>query len=108
MTLSEMKCTMTPAPSASPPLARHAMAYVLAGGRGSRLMEMTDRRAKPGLREEIGKVEEDRDLFGDESIAMPQCRHLSHRVDCEIFGPALFSGLHVEHVQVVGNAELFE
>jgi glucose-1-phosphate adenylyltransferase len=29
------------------PLARDAMAYVLAGGRGSRLMELTDRRAKP-------------------------------------------------------------
>ncbi len=33
----------------SPPFARHAMAYVLAGGRGSRLMELTDRRAKPAV-----------------------------------------------------------
>jgi len=33
----------------SAPLARHAMAYVLAGGRGSRLMELTDRRAKPAV-----------------------------------------------------------
>jgi glucose-1-phosphate adenylyltransferase len=31
------------------PLARYAMAYVLAGGRGSRLMELTDRRAKPAV-----------------------------------------------------------
>ncbi len=31
------------------PLARHAMAYVLAGGRGSRLMEMTGIRAKPAV-----------------------------------------------------------
>lgn len=31
------------------PLSRHAMAYVLAGGRGSRLMELTDRRAKPAV-----------------------------------------------------------
>jgi glucose-1-phosphate adenylyltransferase len=31
------------------PYARHAMAYVLAGGRGSRLMELTDRRAKPAV-----------------------------------------------------------
>lgn len=31
------------------PLARHAMAYVLAGGRGARLMELTDRRAKPAV-----------------------------------------------------------
>jgi glucose-1-phosphate adenylyltransferase len=31
------------------PLAREAMAYVLAGGRGSRLMELTDRRAKPAV-----------------------------------------------------------
>ncbi len=30
-------------------LARQSMAYVLAGGRGSRLMEMTDRRAKPAV-----------------------------------------------------------
>ena len=33
----------------SSPLARDAMAYVLAGGRGSRLMELTDRRAKPAV-----------------------------------------------------------
>jgi len=32
-----------------PPFARHAMAYVLAGGRGSRLMELTDKRAKPAV-----------------------------------------------------------
>jgi glucose-1-phosphate adenylyltransferase len=31
------------------PLARDAMAYVLAGGRGSRLFELTDRRAKPAV-----------------------------------------------------------
>ncbi|MBB4197339.1 glucose-1-phosphate adenylyltransferase [Rhodoblastus sphagnicola] len=31
------------------PLARQAMAYVLAGGRGSRLLELTDRRAKPAV-----------------------------------------------------------
>ena len=31
------------------PFARHAMAYVLAGGRGSRLQELTDRRAKPAV-----------------------------------------------------------
>ena len=31
------------------PIAREAMAYVLAGGRGSRLKELTDRRAKPAV-----------------------------------------------------------
>lgn len=31
------------------PLGRNAMAYVLAGGRGSRLKELTDRRAKPAV-----------------------------------------------------------
>ncbi|MBC8037798.1 MAG: glucose-1-phosphate adenylyltransferase [Rhizobiales bacterium] len=31
------------------PLARDAMAYVLAGGRGSRLEELTDKRAKPAV-----------------------------------------------------------
>jgi glucose-1-phosphate adenylyltransferase len=35
--------------SANAPLARSAMAYILAGGRGSRLMELTDRRAKPAV-----------------------------------------------------------
>jgi glucose-1-phosphate adenylyltransferase len=30
-------------------LARNAMAYVLAGGRGSRLLELTDKRAKPAV-----------------------------------------------------------
>ena len=38
-----------PTPSDSGPLARHAMAYVLAGGRGSRLNELTDLRAKPAV-----------------------------------------------------------
>jgi len=33
----------------SRPLSREAMAYVLAGGRGSRLNELTDRRAKPAV-----------------------------------------------------------
>ena len=33
----------------SGPIARTTMAYVLAGGRGSRLMELTDRRAKPAV-----------------------------------------------------------
>ncbi len=37
-------------PQRSPsPLARHAMAYVLAGGRGTRLMELTERRVKPAV-----------------------------------------------------------
>jgi glucose-1-phosphate adenylyltransferase len=35
--------------SISAPLSRSAMAYVLAGGRGSRLMELTDLRAKPAV-----------------------------------------------------------
>ena len=39
--------TLREKPSA--PLARSAMAYVLAGGRGSRLVELTDRRAKPAV-----------------------------------------------------------
>ena len=31
------------------PLARYALAFVLAGGRGSRLLELTDKRAKPAV-----------------------------------------------------------
>src|ERR1700677_2765249 len=40
---------MTAKQPPSPPFARHAMAYVLAGGRGSRLLELTDKRAKPAV-----------------------------------------------------------
>jgi glucose-1-phosphate adenylyltransferase len=40
---------MSSRPTPGGPLARTAMAYVLAGGRGSRLMELTDRRAKPAV-----------------------------------------------------------
>jgi len=36
-------------PAVSGPYARHTMAYVLAGGRGSRLQELTDVRAKPAV-----------------------------------------------------------
>src|ERR1043165_8909434 len=34
---------------ANEPLSRHALAFVLAGGRGSRLLELTDKRAKPAV-----------------------------------------------------------
>ena len=40
---------MSTAAPPSPPFARHAVAYVLAGGRGSRLLELTDKRAKPAV-----------------------------------------------------------
>jgi glucose-1-phosphate adenylyltransferase len=40
---------MTDRVLAPTPLARTAMAFVLAGGRGSRLMELTDKRAKPAV-----------------------------------------------------------
>jgi glucose-1-phosphate adenylyltransferase len=40
---------MTTLKTQSGPLSRHAMAYVLAGGRGSRLLELTDIRAKPAV-----------------------------------------------------------
>ena len=42
-----MRAKLKQTPTA--PYARHAMAYVLAGGRGSRLMELTDKRAKPAV-----------------------------------------------------------
>ncbi len=40
---------MVPHITPNAPLARYAMAYVLAGGRGRRLMELTDIRAKPAV-----------------------------------------------------------
>ena len=40
---------MAPTLAQSGPLSRQAMAYVLAGGRGSRLLELTDIRAKPAV-----------------------------------------------------------
>ena len=52
------------------PLAREAMAYVLAGGRGTRLYELTDRRAKPAV------------YFGGKSriidFALSQCAQFGH------------------------------
>ena len=43
------RAEMPAIPTSNAPLSRHAMAYVLAGGRGSRLHEMTDARAKPAV-----------------------------------------------------------
>src|SRR5918993_5064476 len=40
---------LMPTNPASAPLARRTMAYVLAGGRGSRLLELTDKRVKPAV-----------------------------------------------------------
>ena len=40
---------MVDTPSSRLSLTRNAMAYVLAGGRGSRLLELTDKRAKPAV-----------------------------------------------------------
>ncbi len=40
---------MTALATSAAPISRHAMAYVLAGGRGSRLHELTDTRAKPAV-----------------------------------------------------------
>src|ERR1700675_4500805 len=40
---------MAQRPGLHAPIVRDAMAYVLAGGRGSRLLEMTDNRAKPAV-----------------------------------------------------------
>src|SRR6195256_895624 len=45
----EREIPIYPARAVTVPLARLAMAFVLAGGRGSRLMELTDRRAKPAV-----------------------------------------------------------
>src|SRR5512133_3070193 len=38
------------------PLARDTMAYVLAGGRGARLNELTDKRAKPAVNSGIRRI----------------------------------------------------
>src|ERR1700734_4062346 len=40
---------MAQRPGLHAPIVRDAMAYVLAGGRGSRLLELTDSRAKPAV-----------------------------------------------------------
>src|SRR4051794_26381999 len=40
---------LMPTSPASAPLSRRTMAYVLAGGRGSRLLELTDKRVKPAV-----------------------------------------------------------
>ena len=55
-------------------LSRSAMAYVLAGGRGSRLMELTDRRAKPAvyLRRQVAH-------HRFRAVQRPEFRHPPHR-----------------------------
>src|SRR4028119_1345025 len=40
---------MSATPSSHRPLGRRSMSYIRAGGRGSRLMELTDKRAKPAV-----------------------------------------------------------
>jgi glucose-1-phosphate adenylyltransferase len=49
--MNPSRSVQTTRPSSAPggPLSRHAMAYVLAGGRGARLFELTDIRAKPAV-----------------------------------------------------------
>jgi glucose-1-phosphate adenylyltransferase len=49
MAMSSVVSSSKPSTGPSAPLSRHAMAYVLAGGRGSRLFELTDVRAKPAV-----------------------------------------------------------
>ena len=58
----------------SGPLCRYAMAYVLAGGRGSRLMELTDIRAKPAVY--FGGQEPDHRL---RAVQRAELRHPPHR-----------------------------
>src|SRR5690606_24713854 len=43
------RATMQPRPTGISVLTRQTVAFVLAGGRGSRLEELTDRRAKPAV-----------------------------------------------------------
>ena len=66
------------------------------------------RGGEPGLREQVGEVDEDGDLFGNQGIAMFDRRHFAHRVDGEIVRLALFSRLHVERMQRIGRAKFFK
>jgi hypothetical protein len=60
------------------------------------------------LRKEIGEIEEDRDLLGNQRIAVLQRRNLSHRVYRQVCGLALLSCPHIEHMELIGRTKLFE
>ena len=64
------------------PHVRHAMAYVLAGGRGSRLMELTDKRAKPAVY--FARQIADHRF---RAVECAQLRHPAHRGGDAIQGP---------------------
>jgi len=69
---------------------------------------VADRRGETGFREEIGQIEEDRDLFGDQLAAMPDRRYLAQRVDRQIFRLALFARLHVQDLEFERRAQLLK
>ena len=47
-------------------------------------------------------------LLGHQHIAVLNGRHLAHGIDRQIGRVALLADVHVENVQLVGNAELLE
>ena len=69
---------------------------------------IADLRREAARGEGVGQVDEDRHGFGDELAVVDDGWNLAHRVDREIGGFALLALLGVEHVHVVGRAEVFE
>src|SRR5690606_25984481 len=63
---------------------------------------------EPGVREQVGQVEEDRRLLGDEHAVVREGRHLAHWIDREVLGAALLARGEVEGAQLVARAELVE
>src|SRR5438132_588890 len=69
---------------------------------------IVDSRRQLCLREEVREIEKDRDLLGNERVAVLDRRNLSHGIDGKIFGSSLLPRLHVEHVQIVRRTQLLE
>ena len=64
--------------------------------------------ARPASGEQIGEVDEDRALLGDERAVVHDGGHLPERVHREVGGLLLLAGLHVEDPHLVRRSELRE
>ncbi len=66
------------------------------------------RQVELGRRERVGEIGADRRHLGDDGVAMPQRRHLPHRIDREIIGLAVVAVLQSQEMDVIGLADLLE
>jgi hypothetical protein len=69
---------------------------------------IADRNIEGGLGEGIGEIAADRRDLGNDRLAMPERRHLAHRIDREIGRLAIGASLHAEQMDVIRLADFLE